>query len=199
MNSIDEAQKKLKSKIKIFRKNRQKRKLNYRNLVVVKPSSNVFQALSLPKVLNLNPRSIYNKLEEFSTFVKEEELDLICMSKSWEREELTLEEVIEIENFQVISNVHQRKGRSAIIANTEKFNIENLTNTEINIPWGVEIVWAVLTTKNVTSTSKIQKIVVASVYCKPDSRKKTVLLDHIAQVYNSLSAKYKKGLHWIIC
>ena len=39
----------------------------------------------------------------------------------------------------------------------------------------------------------------ASVYCKPYSRKKTLLLDHIAQVYNLLSSKYKKGLHWLIC
>ena len=124
------------------------------------------------------------------------------MSESWECEELTLEEVIEIEDFTVISNVHQRRGkggRPAIIANSKKFDVENLTNTEISIPWGVEIVWAVLTPKNVTNASKIQKIVVASVYCKPDSRKKTLLLDHIAQVYNFLSAKYKRGLHWIIC
>ena len=35
----------------------------------------------------------------------------------------------------------------------------------------------------------------ASIYCKPDSRKKTELLDHIAQV---LSSKYQKGLHWIL-
>ena len=110
--------------------------------------------------------------------------------------------MIEIEDFKVISNVHQRKGkggRPAIIVNTKKFDVENLTNTEINIPWGAEIVWAVLTPTNVSNASKIQKIVVASVYCKPDSRKKTLLLDHIAQVYNLLSAKYKKGLHWIIC
>ena len=33
------------------------------------------------------------------------------MSESWEREDLTLEEVIEIEDFKVISNVHQRKGK----------------------------------------------------------------------------------------
>ena len=141
-------------------------------------------------------------MDEFSTFVREEELDLICMSESWEREDLTLEEVIEIEDFKVISNVHQRKGkggRPAIIANTKNFDVENLTNTEINIPWGVEIVWAVLTPRNVTNASKIQKIVVASVYCKPDSRKKSLLLDHIAQVYNILSAKYNRGLHWIIC
>ena len=58
--------------------------------------------------------------------------------------------------------------------------------------------WAVLTPKNVSSTSDVQKIVVASVYSKPDSRKKTVLLDHISQVYNLLCSKYKRGLHWII-
>ena len=38
----------------------------------------------------------------------------------------------------------------------------------------------------------------ASIYCKPDSRKKTELLDHIAQVYGHLSSKYQKGLHWIL-
>ena len=59
-----------------------------------------------------------------------------------------------------------------VVVNSKKFDVDNLTNTEINIPWGVEIVWAVLTPKNVTNASKIQKIVVASVYCKPDSRKK---------------------------
>ena len=109
--------------------------------------------MNLPKVLNLNPRSIYNKSEEFVTFVKEEEVDLICLSESWEREELPLDELINIDGFKVISNVHQRKGkggRPAIIANTKQFNIENLTNTCVDIPWGVEVVWAALTPKNVS-------------------------------------------------
>ena len=63
----------------------------------------------------------------------------------------------------------------------------------------MEVVWAVLTPKNVSNESKIQKIVVGSVYSKPDSRKKSLLHDHIAQVYSALNVKYKKGLHWIIC
>ena len=124
------------------------------------------------------------------------------MSESWEREEKTLDTVIDIDDFKVISNVHQRTGkggRPAIIANSKKFDIENLTNTTVEIPWGVEVVWATLTPKNVSNTSEVQKIVVASVYCKPDSRKKTLLLDHISQVYNLLCSKYKRGLHWIIC
>ena len=124
------------------------------------------------------------------------------MSESWEREKRPLDQIINLEGFKVISNVHQRRGvggRPAIIANEKLFEVTNLTNTEVSIPWGVEIVWAVLTPRKATNSSRIQKIVVASMYCKPGSKKKTVLLDHIAQVYNQLSAKYQTGLHWILC
>ena len=76
---------------------------------MIKLSDKIFQAMSLPKVLNLNPRSIYNKADEIMTFVNEESVDLICMSESWEREELPLDEVIEMDAYKVISNVHQRK------------------------------------------------------------------------------------------
>ena len=169
---------------------------------MVKRSNKVCEALKLPKVLNLNPRSIYNKLNEFATFVTEEDVDLVCMSESWEREKLTLDKVIKIDNYQVISNVFQRKGkggRPAIIVNSIKFDIENLTQTVISIPWGVEAVWAVLTPKNVNNASKVKKIVVGSIYSKPNSRKKSVLLDHISEVYNFLNSKYKSGLDWIVC
>ena len=33
---------------------------------------------------------------------------------------------------------------------------------------------------------------------KPGSKKKTATNDHIAEVYNTMRAKYSKGLHWII-
>ena len=158
-----------------------------RNLTVIKRSDKLEQALKLPKILNLNPRSIYNKAGEFVTFVKEEQIDLITISESWEREELTLDDLIKIDGYSIISNVHQRKGkggRPAIIANSSKYNIENLTQNLVKIPWGVEMVWAVLTPKNASNNSKIQKIVVGSIYSKPDSRKKSVLLEHIAEVYH---------------
>ena len=45
---------------------------------------------------------------------------------------------------------------------------------------------------------KLKKIACASVYCKPNSRTKSELHDHIAEAYNMLSTKYKKGLHFII-
>ena len=61
------------------------------------------QSINLPKVMNLNPRSIYNKIDEFVTFVKEEDIDLVFMSESHERayptkmgKNQTLKEIIQI-------------------------------------------------------------------------------------------------------
>ena len=174
---------------------------NINNLTVIKRSNKSIQALDLPVIANINPRSIYNKIEEFHTFVENENVDLVFMSESWEREEKTLIEVIRLEDHEIISNVHQRKGkggRPAIIVNKNKYTVENLTNTTINIKWGVEAVWCLLTPKNVSNTSRIKRIVCASIYCKPNSRNKTDLIDHIAEAYNLLSTKYQGGLHFII-
>ena len=35
----------------------------------------------LPSVLNLNPRSIYNKVDEFKTFIQEYEIDITFISE----------------------------------------------------------------------------------------------------------------------
>jgi hypothetical protein len=159
------------------------------------------QALSLPVLCNINPRSIYNKLEEFHNFVNEEEVDAIFMSESWERDYLTLDKVINLEDHVVISNVSQRAGvggRPALIINKKKYDVENVTNTLIQIPWGVEAVWGIITPKNVTQDSKVKKIACCSLYSKPDSRKKSLLLDHISDAFNILSSKYGSGLHFVI-
>ena len=152
-------------------------------------------------MINLNPRSVYNKVDEFHSLVTELDADLIFMSESWERENLTLNQVINLENHQVISNVHQRAGvggRPALIINDKKYYVKNLTNTLVNIPYGVEITWALLTPKEISQSSVVKKIAVASIYSKPDSRKKTLLLDHIAETYHMLCSKYRDGLHFIL-
>ena len=152
-------------------------------------------------MINLNPRSIYNKQKEFHTLVSELSIDLICISESWERENLTLDELIQLEDYKVISNVHQRSGkggRPAIIANEQKYFVQNITNTFVNVPYGVEIVWAILTPKNISASSTIKKMAIASIYSKPSSRKKTLLLDHISETYHLLCSKYQSGLHFIM-
>ena len=44
---------------------------------------------------------------------------------------------------------------------------------------------------------KIQKIVCCALYSKPNSVKKSLLLDHISDAYNVLSTKYERGLNFI--
>ena len=103
----------------------------------------------------------------------------------------------------MISNIFQRSvsekgGRPALIVNNKKYIVENITNTQINIPWGVEVTWGLLTPRNVSKDSIIKKIVIGAIYVKPNSRKKTATHDHIADVYNTLSAKYGRGTYWIL-
>jgi len=89
-------------------------------LIRIKPSNKIFEATKLPSVLNINPRSIYNKIEEFKIFVEEHDIDLVCLSESWERNKdgENLNDIINIDDMKVISNPYQRQatgGRPAII------------------------------------------------------------------------------------
>ena len=155
----------------------------------------------LPTICNMNPRSLYNKKKEFHAFIENMNIDVAFISETWETEKETLDDIIQIENFKVISNVSQRTGRGgrpALVVNKEKFHYQNLTNTVIQVPWGVEAVWAVLTPKNCTHDSKIQKIVCCAIYVKPNSKKKSLLLDHISEAFNILSTRYSRGLHFVL-
>ena len=128
-------------------------------------------------------------------------VDVLFMSESWERENLQLHELIHLENYKVISNVFQRKGkggRPALFVNTEKYHVQDITNTLINIKWGVEAVWCLVTPKNVTNQSKIKKIACAAIYSKPGSKHKSDLLDHLSEAFNILNAKFGNGIHFCI-
>ena len=95
---------------------------NENNLKVIKKSKKILEASVLPIVMNVNPRSIYNKVLEFHDFVKEEGIDCVLMSESWERPDEPLEAIIDLPDHIVISNPHQRKevgGRPAIIVNSK--------------------------------------------------------------------------------
>ena len=159
------------------------------------------EALKLPKVMNINPNSAMNKVEELKTFIDEQSIDIAFISESHERENRKLENKFHLENYKVVSNIHQREGkggRPALIVNTENYDVEDITNTLISIPWGVEITWAIITPKTVATDSLVKKIVLGAIYSKPNSKKKSATLDHIAETYNFLNAKYGRGLYWIL-
>jgi hypothetical protein len=82
------------------------------NLHTITRNNKFSETFHLPKLCNINPQSVYNKKEDFLTFVEQMECDIIFMSESWERLEYTLEEVMRpLEYHTVKSNVHQRQGR----------------------------------------------------------------------------------------
>ena len=52
--------------------------------------------------------------------------------------------------------------------------------------------------KYLPTDSGVKRILLTSIYSKPDSRKKTALLDYLSHVYNAMSKEYTEGTHWII-
>ena len=86
-----------------------------------------------------------------------------------------------------------------LLSKKTKFHILNITNTLINIPWGVEAVWAILIPKNLSNSSKIRRIAVCSFYNRNiRSKFKTALVNHMAEAFNIISRKYTEGLHFIL-
>ena len=153
----------------------------------------VLQSMELPVVMNLNPRSIYNKTEDFYVLLEQYQADVVCISESWERDDFTLKELLDLENFEVITNVKQRDfkgGKPAIIVNKEKYHVKKLCPEPITVPVGVEAVWALITPKLLSKRSKAKYIAIASIYYRgPKSTKKDELFDHIAQSFHFLSAR----------
>ena len=140
-------------------------------------------------------------MNNLKQFIKERNIDIACISESWERVEEPLQNLIRMDKYEIISNPYARKeggGRPALIINKEMFTVEDPNQSLIKIEWGVECTWALLTPKNTSNSSLVKKIAVASFYCKPGSRKKSALIDHLSQVYHFLSARYKSGLYFIL-
>ena len=161
----------------------------------------VLQSMVLPTVININPRSLYNKHEELSTLIDQYSAEVICVSESWEQEKRPLEELIDLPDYKIVTNVKQREfrgGKPAILVNENKFVVKKLCPDVITVPVGVEAVWVLITPKKRTC-NKFKYIAICSVYYRgPKSTKKKELFDHIAESFHLLSAKYGSNIQFII-
>ena len=171
-------------------------------LKTIRRNNVVLESLELPIVMNINPRSMYNKTEEFHILLDQYDADVICVSESWERDNYSLKDLLQLSTYEVITNVVQRDftgGKPAIIINLEKFHVKPLCPDPITVPIGVECVWALITPKKRSPKSKIQHIAVASIYYRgPKSTKKDELFDHITVTYHFLVSKYGSTLHFLL-
>ena len=169
------------------------------NIPVRCQSKKVFTASQLPVIVNLNPRSVYNKKKEFKDMMEQLDLDICCMSESWDRKNKGLEKVIQMEGYHIVKNVLQRTGKGgkpALIIKKEKYFIKELSPSVITVPPTVEASWALLTPK-IQVNPDVKYIAVASVYYAKRTKRKA-FIDHICETYNLLLAKYGQGLQFVI-
>ena len=169
------------------------------NVNIKRQCKKVVTATQLPVVVNLNPRSIYNKKEEFRTMMDQMDVDLCCISESWDRDNRGLEHIIQMEGYQIVKNVLQRSGKGgkpALVIKKDKYFIKELCPTVLTVPPTVEATWALLTPKAANNPA-VKYIAVASIYYAKRTKRKD-FIDHICEAYNVLLAKYGQGLHFII-
>ena len=96
----------------------------------------------------MNARSLYQKKDNFKTFVKELGIEIAIVSETWEREDETLGELLQMENHKVISYKRtkvkanrQPGGDCAIVYCENRFKVSQLP---VHVPNGVEAVWSLV-------------------------------------------------------
>ena len=101
------------------------------NLIRIKRNNKITEAGNLPIVVNLNPRSLYNKADEFKTLISQTDASLCLISESWDRSHVQggsrLEDVIKIEGYRWVQNVVQRGkkgGKPVMLINEKMFYIK---------------------------------------------------------------------------
>ena len=141
-----------------------------------------------------NMRSLFPKLENFKTDFFERQVDVSLCCEVWKKSEnkihkAKIEEMLEMEGLKYFSTTRprgKRGGGAAIIVNKDKFKVEKL---EIQIPYHLEIVWALAHPK--AEDSQFKKIIMCSIYSPPRSRLRNKLKDHIIGTLQMLTTKYQ--------
>ena len=181
------------------------RKCKKDNLITVKRSNKLLEASQLPVVVNLNPRSLYNKQNEFRTMVEQTEAGICAISETWDRSNIDggtlISDLLDIEGYRWVKNIVQRRrkgGKPAILISEKDYYIKELCPEVITVPVDVEVAWALLTPKYRSPQSRIKHIAVASVYYSSSQTRKDDFLDHISESYNILCAKYGSDLKFLI-
>ena len=103
------------------------------NLIRVNRSNKIVDASILPVVLNLNPRSLYNKQSEFRTLVEQTDVGVCCLSESWDRSHVAgsrrIADVLNIDGYKWVQNVVQRTKKGGKPAS--KISVQMLSQCQL--------------------------------------------------------------------
>ena len=157
-------------------------------------------ASSLPLICVANARSLYNKSSNFKHILHELGIEIAIISETWERQELSLDNLLNLHQYKVISYRRPKRkanrqpgGGAAIVYNDYRFMVSEI---DFPVPHGVEIVWALVKPKQ--TVGNVQKIAIASVYIRPSSVYKTKTIDHIIQTIHLLKSQHGSELRFVI-
>ena len=164
-----------------------------------KKSSKFKQANALPLVMVTNARSLYPKPDNLKTLLTELGIEIAIVSETWERERESLETLLKLQNYKIISYKRQKRkankkpgGGAGIIYNENRFEISKL---EVPVPSGVEAAWSLVKPKE---ESKIKKIAVCSLYVSPTSKFKTKTIDHLVETIHLLRSQHDNEISFLL-
>ena len=151
----------------------------------------------LPLCIMLNARSLYNKRNNFRTLLHQIAPDIAITSETWERRSRNLHELLSPSQYKCISYARRSRpgGGCAIFFNENRFLVEKL---DVLPPDGVEATWAVFTPKNSDSSSyRVNRILVGSIYVSPKSRHKAETINHIIETLHYARSLYENDIHFL--
>ena len=127
-------------------------------------------------------------------------MELAIVSETWEREEQSLENLLQMENHKVLSYkrpkvkaAKQPGGGCAIFYCEKRFQVSALP---VPVPNGVEAVWSLVTPKAINP--KIKRIAVCSLYVSPTSKFKTKTIDHIVETIHLLRFQHRNEVSFLL-
>ena len=160
------------------------------------------QFSSIPTIYSANARSVFPKFSDLIQKLQNNRVDIGQISETWQdiNKSDHKDKLNSLENqygYKWYSYARPKYrddgsltggGGCALLVNSRNWLSDHLD--DILIPQGLEIVWVKVAPKH---RSQLNVLIVCGIYSKPNSRKKSVLSDHISMNYYLLKMKFPKA------
>ena len=160
------------------------------------------QFSALPTVYSANARSVFPKYSDLVHKLQNNRVDICQISETWQdinksdhnNKINSLENQFGYKWYSYARSKYRDDGSltggggCALLVNSRNWLSDQLD--DILIPQGLEIVWIKVAPKH---KSQLNVLIVCGLYSKPNSRKKSILSDHISMNYYLLKMKFPKA------
>ena len=156
----------------------------------------------IPTIFSANGRSIFPKFNDLVLKLQNHRIDVAQISETWQDiNKKDHNDKIDILEHQLgykwysFARPKYRDtgsltggGGTAVLVNSRNWLSQHLD--DILVPQGLEVVWVKAVPK---LKSMIKMVIICGIYSKPNSKKKTILSDHISMNYHHIRAKYPEA------